>query len=335
MTVVLKECATYHFEVRKWKVDGCKENIHALSVDNGNIFFSRNEKMVWFRPALEGSIEYLSRTFPKTIQQLSVKKKALSVNMRPDSMDTVSETFVFANEKCNRLVWKDTTMFETVIDKNGYLLRSNFFGNITYGNHEKMFTYNTRKLTNCTYTSMCVYDRYLWCATEYKTSQDKFVTRVDAFDLFVNLDGQDQISSVPDMTFLVDNKGCVGPLKLCVSIEKDAPKDIVYIIIGYMIGGVNVAQVSLTNEKTYNETRCGHLPNEYTIRSMSFDRPFLFFLDEKCIHSYKIFPRTEIHQYIGKYKLRYGSETTQIISMKKQVFWNGEEELYSAEIIQE
>lgn len=267
--VLLSPCGGFHFITRKWRFDGSRENIDALAVDNGNIFLSRNNKMLWFRPEVDKPIYHLSRDLPRTINNLSVKKKALLVNMVPEDIGSVSETLVFANNKCGSTLWKDNTMYETVIEENGYLLRGNFFGNITYGNHENMFAYNTRTLTNFTYSTMFVYGKHLWCATEYKSENGDLTTRVDAFDLFVKRDGIDYISSVPDMTFLVDNKGCMGPCKLCVSIEKSAPKNIVYIIIGYMMGGVNVAQGFIPTEKACTHAMCSNLPNEYTVRSIS------------------------------------------------------------------
>lgn len=234
-------------------------------------------------------------------------------------------------------MWKDNTMYETIVEENGYILRSNFFGNITYGNHQNIYTYNTRTYTNLTYTAMVVYDRYLWCATECRNKNDKRLTRIDAFDLFVKLNGTDHISSVPEMSFLVDNKDCRHPCRLCVSIEKSAPQNIVYLIIGYMIGGVNVAQGAHPTEKKSTYTMCSNLFNEFAIRSVSWDCPYLFFLDEKSIQSYKIFPRMDIHMFLGKYTLpkKYFSETTQIVSIKKQVFWNGEEILRSAEVVED
>jgi hypothetical protein len=287
--------------------------------------------MQWLRPLIDKPMNHLSRNFPRIINRLSVKQRGLLVNMVPTDGKSVSETYLFANGKSCRMLWEDNTLYESVVDQNGYLLRSNYFGNVTYGNHENMFTYNSRVYTNLTYSAMAVYDKHLWCATEY-TMNDTVVTRVDAFDLFVKLNDTDYISSVPDMTFLIENKGCVGPHLLSVSIDREN----IYIIIGYMMGGVNVAQAVYPVEKKPTRMMCSNLPNEHIVRSISWDKPFLFFLDEHGISSYKIFPRADIHQYMGKYDLRkkYFSETTQIASIKKQVFWNGENILYSVEIVE-
>jgi hypothetical protein len=327
----------FHFVVRRWDFGGSHDTIDTLAVDNGNLFLSRNNKMQWLRPRLDKPIVHQTRDFPRTINRLSIKKKSILVNLMPDNTGCVSETLVFSNDKCCRVAWKDNTMYEALVEKNGYVLRSNFFGNITYGNHDNLFTYNTRVYTNTTYTAMVVYDNHLWCATEFKTTHNNTrMTRIDAFDLFVRLDGHDYISSVPDMSFLVENKGCLHPCQLSVSVEKHHPKNIIYLIVGYMVGGVNVAQAFLPTEKKFSYTMCSNLPNENHVRSISWDRPYLFFLDEEGISAYKIFPRMDIHQYMGKHKLpkKYFTETTQIVSLKKQVFWNGEQSLYSAEVVE-
>ena len=331
-------CNAFHFVTRRWDFGDYHETIDALAVDNGNLFLSRNNKMQWLRPMVDKPIVHLTRDFPRIINRLSIKKKAILVNLAPDNARSVSETLVFSNGKCCRVAWKDNTMYEALVEQNGYVLRSNFFGNITYGNHDNLFTYNTRVYTNFSYSAMVVYGNHLWCATEFKTMNNTRMTRIDAFDLFVKLNGSDHdyISSVPDMSFLVENKGCVHPCQLCVSVEKHHPKNIVYLIVGYMIGGVNVAQAFFPTEKKFTYTMCSKLPNERHVRSMSWDKPYLFFLDEEGISAYKIFPRMDLHQYMGKYKLptKYFSETTQIVSIKRQVFWNGEESLYSAQVVE-
>ena len=327
-----------HFLVRKWDFEKSRDMIDTLATDNGNLFLTRHNKMQWLRPLTDRPILHLEREFPRTIQRLSVKKNALLVNMVPDDRHHVSETMVFAKNKCFRSKWKDNTMFEAVVQDNGYLLRSNYFGNITYGNHESLFTYNTRTYTNITYSAMFLYDKYLWCATEYRNKDNVLMTRVDAFDLFVRLsDDRDHIASVPDMTFLLENKGCVHPCQLWVSVENYFPKQMVYLVVGYMVGGVNVAQAYYPPEKKPIETMTSHIPNEKTILSLAFDMPYLFFLDEDGISSYRIHPRADIHRYIGQYRpgKKYFSGITQIVSIKKQVFWNGEQILHSAEIVEE
>lgn len=335
--VVIGVVSPFHFITRKWDFGDSRDTIDTLTTDNGNLFLTRNNKMQWLRPLLDKPIIHLSRDFPRTIHGMSVHKKSILVNMSPEKEGAVSETLVFANDKCFRMSWNDNTMYETLVVQNGYLLRSNYYGNITYGNHENVFTYNTKILTNMTYSAMTVYGKYLWCATEYTTPNNTRITRIDAFDLFVNVNGVNYISGVPEMTFLFDNKGCASPCQLCVSIEKFSPTDIVYIIVGYMKGGVNVAQAFYPTEKKMTSVMCSNLPNENPIRSLSWDRPYLFFLDGKTISSYNIYPRMDIHRYLGKYTLplKFFSETTQIVSLKKQVFWNGENTLYSAEVVED
>ena len=337
----LKTIATsqaFHFVARRWEFGDTRGNIDTLAVDNGNLFLSRNDKMQWLRPMIDQPIYHMARDFPRPINRLSVKKKALLVNMVPDKSDYVSETIVFSNGKCCRVVWKDNTMYETLVEQNGYVLRSNFFGNITYGDHDNLYTYNTRMNGDLVYSAMTVHGKHLWCATEFRTQNGTRMTRIDAFDLFVRLNGtgRDYIASVPDMSFLVENKGCAHPCQLCVSIEKDHPKNIAYLIVGYMVGGVNVAQAFLPTEKKFTYTMCANLPNEYTVRSMAWEMPYLFFLDEEGISSYKIFARVQPPMFMGKYKLplKHFSETTQIVSLKKQVFWNGEQSLYSVEVVE-
>lgn len=326
----------FPFITRRWDFGDCRDNIDTLTTDNGNLFLARNNKMQWLRPLTDKPIVHLSRDFPRSINRLSINKKALLANLSPEDHSSVSETIVFFEGKCFRSCWKDNTMYETIIGQNGYLLRSNYFGNITYGNHNGLYIYNTRTLTNFTYTAMVVHDKYLWCAVEYKNKNGTRVTRIDAFDLHVPINGVDHLASVPDMSFLVENKGCAYPCQLWVSIENFSPKKLVYIIIGYMMGGVNVAQSYYPTEKQYTQTMCSNLPNEHAIQSISFDRPYLFFLDEEGISSYKLFPRMDLHQYFGKYKLpkNYYSRATQIVSLKRQVFWNGGQNLYSVEVVE-
>lgn len=334
--IFLTNVNAFNFITRRWEFGNYRDNIDTLTTDNGNLFLTRNNKMQWLRPLIDKPINYMSRDFSRTINRLSVKKKALLVNLSPETHDSVSETMVFFNGKCFRSCWQDNTMYETVIEENGFVLRSNYFGNITYGNHEALFTYNTRTYTNITYTAMVVHDKYLWCAAEYKTKNNTRMTRVDAFYLHTQLDGRDHIASVPDMTFLLENKGCTYPCQLCVSIENFSPKKLVYLIVGYMIGGVNVAQSYYPTEKRFTQTMCSNLPNEHVVKSISFDAPYLFFLDENGISSYKLYPRMDIHQYNGRYPLgkKYYSDTTQIASIKRQVFWNGDQHLYSAEVVE-
>lgn len=329
--------SAFQFIVRKWDFEQSRDTIDTLTTDNGNLFLTRHNKMQWLRPLTDRPIVHLEREFPRTIQRLSVKKNALLVNMSPDDRHHVSETMVFAKNKCFRSKWKDNTMFEAVVEENGYLLRSNYFGDITYGNHECLYTYNTRTYTNITYSAMFLHDNHLWCATEFRNKNNTLMTRVDAFDLFVKLsDDRDHIASVPDMTFLMENKGCVHPSRLWVTVENYLPKQMVYLVVGYMMGGLNVAQAYYPPEKQPIETMTSHIPNEKTILSIALDMPFLFFLDEDGISSYRIHPRADVHRYIGKYnpQKKYYSGVTQIVSIKKQVFWNGESILHSAEIVE-
>lgn len=326
----------FNFITRRWEFGDCRENIDTLTTDNGNLFVTRNNKMQWLRPMIDKPIHYMSRDFPRTINRLSVKKKALLVNLSPKDHNSMSETTVFCNGKCFRSCWQDNTMYETIVEENGFVLRSNYFGNITYGNQDGLFVYNTITLINMTYTAMVVHGKYLWCAVEYRGKNNTRMTRIDAFDIHVKLDGRDHIASTPDMTFLVENKGCAYPCQLIVSIENFSPKKLVYLIVGYMMGGVNVAQTYYPTEKRFTQTMCSNLPNQNVIKSMSFDSQYLFFLDEQGISSYKLFPRMDIHQYIGNYPMykKYYSHATQIVSIKKQVFWNGDESLYSAEVVE-
>lgn len=323
----------FSFLTRRWDYDPQRDMIDTLTTDSGNLFVTRNNKMQWFRPLTDKPMVHLNREFARTIYRLSVKKKALLVNMSPENHQHMSETMVFAKQKFYSVLWKDNTLYETVIEKNGYLLRSNYFGDITYGNYKNLFTYNTRKYTNTTYSAMVVYDKYLWCAVEYWKNNTR-MTRVDAFDLFVSINNTDYISSVPEMSFHIESKGCIQPCQLIVLVEKSFPIKTVYLVIGYMRGGVNVAQTNYPPEKQNIQMMCCNLPSEKVIRSISLDMPYLFFLEEDGISSYKIFPKVDIHQYLGFYKLptKYYSEINQIVSIKKQVFWNGEQILHSAEI---
>lgn len=334
MMFLAMTCHAFHFATRRWDFGRDRENIDWMTTDNGNVFITRNKKMQWFRPIIDKPIVHLDRDFPKTINRVSVRKKALLVSMSPDNSHYVSETMVFVNGGFYSVRWRDNTLYETVIEKNGYVLRSNYFGNITYGDNEHMFTYNTRKYINCTYSAMIVHDKYLWCAMEYVRNQTR-VTRVDAFDLFVKRDGVDYIASIPDMSFMIENKGCSQPFQLRVSIEEDHPQKIIYLAIGYMQGGVNVAQCYYPPEKKHTRMMCAHLPNEHLVRSISLDFPYLFFLDEEGISAYRLFARVDVHQYIGKHRIvrDHYHQPTQIVSINKRVFWNGGQKLYSAEII--
>lgn len=327
-------CHAFPFITRKWVVgDNRDDTVDRMTVDNGNIFLARNRQMQWFRPQLDHPIEHLSRDFPRTIYNLSVKKKALLVSMSPSTPQHVSESMVFVRGKCYKILWGDNTMYETVMEENGYVLRANYFGNITYGNYKTgLNTYNTRTYTNCTYSTMFVYDNYLWCATECEINNTR-TTKIDVFDLFVKRGGVDYMAAVPDMSFLIENNMCFHPCQLWVSI--DPIYKLVYIIVGYMKGGVRVAQSSYPPEKKPIWVKSSHLPNEHIIRSMSFDKSYLFFLDEEGISAYRLFPRVDIHSYLGKYTFveKYYQGITQIVSIQKRVFWNGESSVYSAEVV--
>lgn len=336
--MAMRTSSTFHFITRRWDYDPQRDLIDTLTTDNGNLFIARNNKMQWFRPLIddEKPMVHLNRNFPRTIQQLSVKKTALLVNMSPENNRHMSESMVFVKGKCYSVLWKDNTMFETIVEKNGYLLRSNYFGDITYGDYKNIFTYNTRKYTNTTYSTMFVYDKYLWCAVEYIKNNTR-MTRVDAFDLFVNINSTDYIASVPEMSFHIENKDCIQPCKLWVAIENYFPKKMIYFVVGYMRGGVNVAQTYYPPEKKEVSIMCSNLPSDKIIKSISFDMPYLFFLDQDGISSYKIFPRMDIHQYHGLYRIpeKFYSHINQIVSIKKQVFWNGEQVLHSAEVVED
>lgn len=334
----------FPFVVRRWDVGGSRDVVDTVTTDNGNIFFSRNNKMQWFRPmprqTQDGDEDELSvhtgREFPRTIYRVAVRKKALLVGMSPSSPDFVSETMVFAKGLCYNVLWRDNSCYESVVEENGYVVRANFFGNITYGNHEEMRTYSTRKLTNLTYTAYCVYDGRLWCATEYWSRNKTRVTRVDAFDLRVRIGDRDHLSSVPDVTVVFDSKGCAHPCHLSVSVEKDYPKKVLYIVAGYMMGGVNIAQLYYPMEKPSMRAMCGNLPSKHAVKSLAADMPHVFFLDEEGIHAWKAYARMETHQFLGTLQLprKHFTETTQIAAVRKRVFWNGEEAPFSADVVE-
>jgi hypothetical protein len=328
-----------HFLVRKWDFDRQRDMIDTVTTDNGNVFVTRHNKLQWFRPSLDRPLAPIERDFPRTIQRLSVKKTALLVGMSPETPTHHSETFVFAKNKCFRSRWKDNTMLETVVEENGYLLRSNYFGDISYGNHDSILTYNTKTFSNLTYSAMTVHDKYLWCATQYQIN-NTWVTRVDAFHLFVRLNDMDHIGSVPEMSFFIQDKGdalCRQPLHLSVCIKNHFPQSIAYIVIGYMIGGLHVAQADFPLEKDSKETMTSYIPNEKSVLSVAFDMPYLFFLDEEGISTYRIYPRADVHRFLGKYHLgqQFFNRVTQIVAIQKQVFWNGEPVLRSAEICED
>ena len=334
LVMVLSVAQAFHFATKKW-VFGKGENVvETLAVDNGNIFLSRGNKLQWFRPTHDDEpFLHMTREFKRPINHVAVGSKTLLINMTPTKHEHVSESIVFAKDNYYNLLWCDNTMFETVIEKNGYIMRANYFGNITYGDDKQLHTYKT----NTTYSAMCVHDKYLWCATDFKTVQNTRMTKIDAFDMHVGRDGIDYLANSPEMTFIVENKGCAHPCRLSISIENDFPKKIVYIMVGYMMGGVNVAQTYYPPEKPITQTMCANLRSKHVIRSIAFDMPYLFFLDEDGISAYRVFPRMETHMYMGQYRVakKYYSETNQIISVKNQVFWNGDNELYSARVMEE
>lgn len=326
---------SFQFTTTKWIFGKDRNVVETLAADNGNIFLSRNNKLQWFRPLQndDDPSPHMTREFQRPINRVAVGRKALLINMTPKKHQHVSETMVFAKDKCYNVLWADNTMFETVVEENGYIMRANYFGNITYGDDKNMHTYKT----NTTYSAMYVHDKYLWCATDFKTVNNKRMTKIEAFDMHVKRDGVDYLAGSPEMTFVVENKGCAHPCRLSVSVVNDFPKQIVYITVGYMMGGVNVAQTYYPPEKPITQTMCAHLPSKHVVRSIAFDMPYLFFLDEDGIHSYRVFPRMDTHMYMGTHPIakKYYSETNQIISIKNQVFWNGEQELYSARVIED
>jgi hypothetical protein len=330
LAVVVVACHAFPFSIRRWDL-GTREVVDAMAVDHGNLFLSRNRQMQWFRPQTDQPIRHLQRDFPRAIQRLAVRKKALLVNLSPPTHLHVSETMVFAHEKCYHVLWGDNTLYETVLEENGYVLRSNHFGNITYGDHQGLRTYNTRTYTNRTYSAMVAYEKHLWCATECQRNNTR-ITQVDAFDMFVRRGGVDYIASVPDWSFQVESKECHHPSHLCVWVDPLLKN--VFLVVGYRVGGVRVAQCTYPPEKKVLWARSSHLPHERVIRSMSLDMPYLFFLDEEGISAYRLFPRVDVHPFLGTHRFsnRHYQEATQIVSIKNQVFWNGGPHLYSAEV---
>lgn len=337
IALMCQKVSPFQFITRRWNFGDTQDPIHSLSVDNGNLFLSRHCQLQWLRPTPNKPIIHTNRYLPRSINHVVVQKKAFLANMIPEDSRCVSESMVIHNDKCYNVRWHDTTMFETVIEKNGYILRSNYFGNITYGNYENLFTYNTRVYTNTTYSAMCVEHGFLWCATEYWTKNQTRATRIDAFDLHVKgVDGFEYLASMPEMSFVVDTRDAFQPHQLRVCIQNYAPKKIIVLVLGFMMGGVVVAQSFYPTEKKKTQTMCRRLETQGVVRSLSLDMPYLFILDDNNIYSYKIYPRIDLPMFLGKYCLpiNYYQETTQIVSFKNHVFWNGQDILHSAEIVE-
>lgn len=339
LLVVPVVASAFPFTTKRWTIGGKKDLVDTVATDNGNIFFTRDKRMHWFRPVLteDGDTFYMERDFPRTINRVSARKKSLLVNMSPPDAGCVSETMVFSKGVSYNVLWQDNTLFEEVVAENGYVVRANFFGNISYGNYEGIHTYNTRRHNNLTYTAYCVHDGRLWCATEHRGRNNTRITRVDAYDLHVKLDdGRDHMASVPDMTVVFDSRGCAHPCHLSVSVEKDYPKKVLYIVVGHMMGGVNIAQLYYPMEKPAMRAMCGNLPCGHSVRSLAVDMPHVYFLDAEGIHAWKAYSRMETHQFIGTHTLpkKHFSETTQIVAVKKQVFWNGEEVPFSVDVVE-
>lgn len=102
-----------------------------------------------------------------------------------------------------------------------------------------------------------------------------------------------------------------------------------------MKGGSIMAKNNFPPEKNIASMKCYHLPNEKLIRSLCFDMPYIYTLDDDGIEAYRIQTMTTPPQFLGRYKLFSScfEYITQIVCIRRHVYWNGQNKLHSLEVI--
>ena len=331
----LSPLLAFSYQVKQWDT-GYTDIIDTVNTDSGTLFLTRNRHLQWFNPTKceNGDNRLHDRYLPKTVRSVEVRSKVMVVNMLSEDKDYVSESIVFSRGERFNMKWDDNTLMETILDCNQYLIRSNYLGKIHYGpSPEDMHVSVLRMPSRKPYTTMTVSEPLLWCAGDEHTPEKGIMTRIDAYSL-LSSSGKDYLNPIPIYTFLVDRHECSQPLHLKINI---LPKGTLYTVIGYAIGGACVAHVPMfppvERQKVLSShwIRCCH-----EIPSIALDYPYLYILERGKIHMYHIPTVSTMPSYSGTYTVCLPFEykhVTQIVAMKRHVFWNGESILRGLELI--
>lgn len=328
----------FAYQLKKWNL-GFKDTIDTVSTDSGSLFITRNRHLQWFHPTkTENSVSLLhQRFFPKTIRNIVVKPKIMLVNMVSDDNSYVSESIVFSKGERFNIKWNDSTLYETIIDSNQYILRSNFFGKVSYGpSIDQMQESIIRMPNRVPYTTMTVGLPYLWCAGDYNIPEKGRFTRIDAYDIFSS-SKIDTINPIPTYTFYMDQHNCAYPIHIRACIEECFPKKTLYLLVGYGIGGACISNV-YTFPPTNNQQviHSNLMPCSKEITSMAFDYPYIYLLEKHDIHMYHIPSVLSMPQYIDTHTVSFPLDykyITQIVAIKRHVFWNGDNTVRSLEVM--
>ena len=321
----MRVIAAFKVLTKIWSIRRGDPPVDTVTSHNGNIFLGRSNQLQWFKPTGDQIKGLQERWLPRPIQKIDVNTKSLLVRLSPDNLDYVSESMVFAKGTSKKIKWEDNTLFETVVEDD-MLFRSNYFGDIAiYPLTKEEDDHDELKTMKIKASAMTIHGKYLWTAVEQNTHKGTF-TKIEAIAL-------DTMNTT--YTFYLDSHKCCHPVHLSVMIQECYPKSVIYIVVGYMRGGVCTGNMYFPpeNQKSTFHTH-NHLPNENVLLSMCFDFPFIHTLTDKCIETYRFPAIMSIPQYLGSYHFRhnYYNVVNQIACIKRQVFWNGEEELHSVEI---
>lgn len=321
----MKLIAAFSILNRIWQIRKGDPPVETITSHNGNIFLGRSNQLQWFKPSSDQVKGFQERWFPRSIQRIVVNPKSLLIGLSPENLKYVSESMVFAKGKTQKIKWEDNTLFETVVGDEK-ILRSNYFGDLSIYpiNDDDDSLEEDLIMSKIKASAMTIHGKYLWTAVEQHTRKGQ-CTRVDAIDLS---------SLNTTYTFYIDSNKASHPVHLSVMVQECFPNNALYIVVGYMRGGVYAGHVYFPPENEKCTLQSHHLPNDDVILSMCFDFPFIHTLTDKCIETYRFPAVMSIPQYLGAYYLprNYYSVVNQIACVKRQVFWNGQETLQSVEI---
>lgn len=310
----------FPFILRRWKIDN-GYSIDAIARHENRLFIARNNKLVWFVPNLEEPMRVERRWLPQQIRSIVVNNKVLLLSMAPRDFDHVSETIVFEKGHSITRKWYDNTLYETLVGSN--ILRVNYNGKVHL---------NDICFTIPMYTAMTtINDKYMCGAISEQNKKGMLYTRIDLYDI-TSVDPTEIV-----YTYRLLTPKCSHPCNLSVFFQDCYPQKLIYFIISYRIGGTYVGNNHFPPENKTGTATMNHLPDEDTIISLAVDYPYFYTLNTKYIVNSYRFPSIMLNpMFIGSYNIYRSAyqHTNKIVAIKRQVFWNGDDELRSLEVIE-
>ena len=329
----MKQSVAFSYQVKTWDLYP-QDVIDTITTHRRSLFLTHNRHLQWFQPVnVDQHTDVLqNRFFSKTVQNVIVQPKTMVVRLLSEDPTYMTESVVFAKGKHFSFKWTDSTLYETIVESNQYVLRSNFWGVVHYGSSPTDMQKVTLRMPDRRYyTSMVVCGSYLWCVGDGPNRS----TRVDGYEMTCSSD-KDTIHPIPRYTFHIDSHDCMHPLHIKACIQECFPKKTMYIVIGYAIGGACIANVHTYPPISSQQTLSSHWVRcDNAITSISFDYPYLYFLEKGVIHMYHIPAVLTLPKYIASHKVSMDmdyKQVTQIAAIKRHVFWNGESTLHGIEI---